>query len=245
MAYIGGKAKCYSHIIEILNNEMFDKMDYLEPFVGYCHILKRIRNKNRYLISDVNPLLITLLKYIQKNTNYPIITKQEYENLKKSTSNDTATMISKSFAAFCYSYNGKEFGGYTLHDKSGKRDYPEERKRYYKFLYSNEPFSKSKIYLKNYYEYEPENMLIYCDPPYNNTTKYGNIKFDSEKFWEIMRKWSKKNYVYISEYNAPKDFIMISNNNKWSSLAGKGSNTKRIENLFTYKEGLGIKILKI
>ena len=35
-------------------------------------------------------------------------------------------------------------------------------------------------------------ILILRDPPYQNTTKYtGTPNFDSEEFWNIMRKWSK------------------------------------------------------
>ena len=61
-------------------------------------------------------------------------------------------------------------------------------------------------------------MLIYCDPPYQ-TTKYDPIKyrtdtkyydiFDNEKFWNIMRLWSKKNHVFISETTAPDDFVLF------------------------------------
>lgn len=68
---------------------------------------------------------------------------------------------------------------------------------------------------KDYRELKPKNMLIYCDPPYKETTypikyrrdiKYYD-KFDNDEFWEIMRIWSKNNIVIISETSAPTDFI--------------------------------------
>ena len=35
MAYVGGKSKGASHILEILNDPIYNNMDYIEPFVGY------------------------------------------------------------------------------------------------------------------------------------------------------------------------------------------------------------------
>ena len=231
MAYIGGKSKGYQHIVEILNNECFDDFDYIEPFIGYAHILRRIINKKSYTANDNNKLLYTLLKYIQKSNKYPKITKLEYELLKNDNSHKN--IVKKSFAAFTYSYNGKEFGGYTniLHG----RNYPEERKSYYDLLRDNEIFMKTKIFNKSYDEFNPKGKLIYCDPPYEKTTEYGKNKFDHDKFWDTMRKWSKNNYVFISEYNAPKDFIKLSSKKKFSTLSGKGSKDLRTEKLFAHE----------
>ena len=39
-------------------------------------------------------------------------------------------------------------------------------------------------------------------------TKYYDI-FDNDKFWEVVREWSKNNYVFISETSAPEDFIAV------------------------------------
>ena len=50
-----------------------------------------------------------------------------------------------------------------------------------------------------------------------------------------MRKWSKNNYVFISEYNAPKDFIKLSSKKKFSTLSGKGSKDLRTEKLFAHE----------
>jgi DNA adenine methylase len=232
MAYLGGKSKGFQHIISILNNPVFDNLDYLEPFVGYAHILKKVINKKSYCASDDNVLLITLLKYIQKNTIYPHITLEEYHQLKKNTNKDD--QLRKAFAGFTYSYNGKFFGGYTniLHN----RNYPNERKNYYKFLFDNETFKKTKITKKDYKKIKPKNKLIYCDPPYENTTKYdGNNGFDNTEFWNVMRLWSVDNYVFISEYNAPKDFKIISTTQKKMSLSGKGASESRTENLYVHE----------
>ena len=54
------------------------------------------------------------------------------------------------------------------------------------------------------------NTLIYCDPPYENTTKYHTSKsFDHRIFWDWCREKSVYVPVLISEQNAPDDFTCI------------------------------------
>ena len=48
MSYIGGKARGASHILAVLNDPRFDGYDYLEPFVGMGHVLRRVVNKRSY-----------------------------------------------------------------------------------------------------------------------------------------------------------------------------------------------------
>ena len=116
MAYLGGKSKGSEHILQVLNHEMFDNYDFIEPMVGYAHILRRVINKKSYTASDVNPLLITLLKAIQSNTPLPTITRERYNHLR----NQTDITLERAVAAFQYSFNGKEWGGWV----GGKNDTP-------------------------------------------------------------------------------------------------------------------------
>lgn len=219
MGYLGGKSKGAKHIVDFLNNPEFDGMTYIEPFVGYCNILRRVKNKSKYIASDNNPYLIHLLKHIQNSDEYFSISKDEYDRYRK-TSFDELTgddKIKACFGAFSYSYAGKMWGGY--HEKSGKRNYAEEHKRYYKKLSQNEIFKNTVFSLQSYDTYNPKNCLIYCDPPYAQTTGYrGTGSWDVDTFWNIVRKWSKDNIVVVSEYNAPDDFECISYVQKKSTL---------------------------
>jgi DNA adenine methylase len=229
MAYVGGKSKCYSHIIKILNDPKYDNLNYLEPFMGMCHILKRVKNKKKYIASDINENLYTLIKGVQNHETFIDITKKQYLKLKNQEKS-----FQKSLAAFTYSYNGKEFGGYTKTNKDQTRNYPEERIRYYKSLQDNETFKKTKLKNCSYDKWNPSGYLIYCDPPYIDTTDY-KTNFNHEQFWEKVRQWSKNNIVFVSEYNAPKDFKVVSKSEKYMSLSGSGSSEKRTEKLFQYK----------
>lgn len=231
MAYLGGKATASEHILNILNNPFFNGYDYIEPFCGYCHILRRVTNKRSYTASDNNELLIVLLKHIQKTIHqHPHITQAEYTSLRK---NPKANPLHAAYAAFCYSYNGKYFGGYV--NKYKGRNYPKERKRYYDQLHANPVFHKTKLAFTSYKKYLPtKGALIYCDPPYQGTTEYHSA-FNSAEFWEDMRNLSKDNYVFISEYSSPKDFVCISKKVKQSSVSGEGATRKRIEKVFIHE----------
>ena len=231
MAYLGGKSKSAEHILEVLNSPQFDGMEYIEPFCGYCHILRRVVRKKSYTASDNNELLIKLLTHNQRHLNdHPHITQKEYAGLRADPSKDK---LRAAYAAFCYSYNGKYFGGY-VHKYKG-RNYAEERKKYYNLLHNNPTFKATKFSHTGYTAYEGvANKIIYCDPPYDSTTEYHST-FDSGAFWDDMRALSKRNYVFISEYNAPGDFVCITQKEKYNSLSGRGATRKRTEKLFVHE----------
>jgi site-specific DNA-adenine methylase len=76
------------------------------------------------------------------------------------------------------------------------------------------------------------NSVVYCDPPYDGTKKYVTA-FDHDKFWQWAREQS--NPVFISEYNAPKDFHVIaafSHKKKLTNTGVTGSLTDSVEKLF-------------
>ena len=100
-------------------------------------------------------------------------------------------------------------------------------------IFFNESISSSF----NYKELEFDGCLIYCDPPYKDTTKYPIIgEFNTEEFWNVMRNWSKNNTVIISEYEAPNDFECIKEINTKTDIRNRsGKRENRVERLFRYK----------
>lgn len=95
------------------------------------------------------------------------------------------------------------------------------------------------ISARSYDAFKPDNMLIYCDPPYKGN-KLGNFDslfrtFDHDKFWDLMCKWSTNNILVVSESTAPKDFKKI-----WSAVSSISTSTGRRgkkynDNLYLYK----------
>lgn len=96
---------------------------------------------------------------------------------------------------------------------------------------------KQIIKWKSYNEIDiPENAIVYCDPPYNNTATYSEWWFNHKEFWDYIRKLSKTNKVFVSEYTAPNDFKTIYEFSQKSCLQGwsQSHNNQPNEKLFIY-----------
>ena len=81
------------------------------------------------------------------------------------------------------------------------------------------------------YEYR-EGDVVYCDPPYKNTGGYG-IEFNTDAFWQWARTITYP--VYVSEYQAPPDFVSIWSKEKRVLLNGESLTAPRTEHLFVHK----------
>ena len=81
------------------------------------------------------------------------------------------------------------------------------------------------------YEYR-DGDVVYCDPPYRGTRDYG-IQFDSDKFWDWVR--TRVHPVYVSEYQAPEDFVSIWSKEKRVLLSRESLTAPRVEHLFVHK----------
>ncbi|MDC0525702.1 DNA adenine methylase [bacterium] len=161
MSYVGGKARGASHILAVLNDKRFDGYDYLEPFVGYAHVLHRVRNKRSYIASDANPLVVALLRGVQRGEALPPITRARYAQLKAAVFDAS---FERAVAAFQWSFNGKEWGGYVHHytrPNGAVDDIPASRARHYATLRASPAFQASML------THSDQNSL---KPPYGNVT---------------------------------------------------------------------------
>ena len=85
----------------------------------------------------------------------------------------------------------------------------------------------------------PLNSIVYCDSPYKGTTQYKD-KFDHEPYWEWCREQVKKGHkVFISEYNAPEDFVCVWSQELNCSVAKNGGHKKATEKLFVHETQIG------
>lgn len=255
MSYQGGKQKLGKRIYEVLDTieEYFEednRLDYLEPFVGFCGVMKHFASpkggERKLTGCDSNKDVIAMWKATQRGWKPPITcTKKRYEELK----NSKRVSGERGFIGVACSYSGIFFVGYrgTQTFRNGsptKRSGSPTKSR---TVSSAEMTARSvnkiakmvknvKFKSCNYQDMSPKNMLIYCDPPYalNDYQQSSFFDFDSDKFWKIMKKWSKDNIVVVSEYKAPKDFKMV-----WQSKTNVMHNGKKnikTEKLFVYKD---------
>lgn len=85
----------------------------------------------------------------------------------------------------------------------------------------------------------PNNAIVYCDPPYKWTATYAEWWFNHDKFRDYIRKLSKTNKVFVSEYTAPNDFKCIYEFSQKSGLAWRwlqSHNNQPNEKLFIYNK---------
>ena len=166
------------------------------------------------------------------------MTDRGYKEYLKTSKSPNAM---KAVAGFGLSFGGKYFAGYAQKwaGNSG-RNFLREFKTSIEKIKPTIQKKNVKFYNKSYDDFNPKNMVIYCDPPYKETESYSTGGFDHSKFWDTMRKWSKNNCVFISEEKAPKDFKVVWRRKKRRTL-DKTSRFYREEKLYMYK---GSKVLK-
>lgn len=77
----------------------------------------------------------------------------------------------------------------------------------------------------------PYDSVVYADPPYKGKKSY-SVKFDSDLFFDWCR---NQNFpIYISEYDAPKDFKAVFEINKINSLCPTKNFTNK-EKIFLHE----------
>ena len=229
MQYFGGKQRISKQIVEVLNEYRKGNQPLVEPFVGGCNIISKMSGE-RYCY-DINEYLIEMYKAVQNGWTPPaIITEEEYDYIRNNKDKDKPLT---GFVGIGCSYSGKWFGGYAR-NKTGRNYCLNAHNSILKQL--NE-IRDIKFDCKDYKELEFDGCLIYCDPPYKDTTKYPIIgEFNTEEFWNVMRNWSKNNTVIISEYEAPYDFECIKEiHTKTDIRNSDGKRENRVERLFRFK----------
>lgn len=229
MKYMGSKNRIAKHLLPIML-ENRNGRTWVEPFVGGANMIDKVDGDR--IGADFNEYVISLFTGIQNGFIPPNeVSEEEY---KQARLNRKVTPL-VSFIGFGCSYSGKWFGGYARGNTSkGKpRNYCLESKK--NILKQAENLKDVKFIHSSYQELDiPPNSLIYCDPPYEGTTKYKD-KFNHAEFWEWCRNKAKEGHqVYISEYNAPKDFKCVWEKEVNSSLTKDTGSKKATEKLFVY-----------
>jgi len=243
LKYIGGK-KLIAKSLAMVMSEYEKKYNiesgldrdymrtYFEPCCGMASVASHMPHTN-IILNDINPNVICLIDGVLNNfysSPFSQLTKSQYISLK----HQAYPSCDKSFYGFS-SFRASWFGG------SG--DYKNGRRSTISTNIDNIKKFKEKMVGKNitlhnqsYDEltFEPENMLIYCDPPYKYSL--GRMKgflnsFEHDRFWDIIRRWSAKNLVFISETKAPVDFKVLWEKNTVSSLTHK----TKVERLYIHK----------
>lgn len=255
MQYQGGKSRIANNIKEVVLDEIsrwkeqnfsFDCINNRERerervsngtlvslFCGTCSVESKLSPFfNKVICNDINEYLVEMLKGVQSGYGLPeSISEEEYQYIKNHKDEDK---VLTGFVAFGCSFGGKFFGGYARNKTN--TNYALQSKK--SLLKDMTTLETAEFTCKDYREVViPKGSVVYCDPPYDNTTPYSSIeKFNSQEFWEYMRKISQDNLVFISEQNAPDDFECIWEKPFTRTLdRNKDNQFKVTEKLFKWK----------
>lgn len=236
MQYMGSKNRLSNDIVPILQQYLTDCNinTYIEPFVGGANIIDKIncRIKIGY---DSHEYLIALLNQARENTAvFPqSISCEEYYKVKEYIEDYPKWYVG--LVGFCGSYSAKWFGGYAKGNDT--RDRQNEAIR--NLINQSTKLQNTKFITSDFRDIQVySTAVIYCDPPYKDTTKYRD-SFPYEEYYDWVREKSKENIVLCSEYWMPDDFKCI-----WekkhktlidSNRTAESKDNIRIEKLFIHR----------
>jgi len=232
MQYLGGKHRIAKELCGFINPLLSRFEYYIEPFVGGANIVSKIKHPKR-IAMDANAALITLYQALQNGWEPPdTLSEVEYAELK---ANQASQNPLTAFAGFGCSFGGKWFGGYARNAIGHNYALSAKNSIRKKF----KTLEDVKFIAGGYDTFTyPKSSLIYCDPPYANTTGYDGVKeaFDSSAFWEWCRQQTRNgNLVLVSEYAAPEDFMSVVTIETKTDMRDKtGGKSARREELWTY-----------
>lgn len=227
---MGSKARHAKELLPIILANRAEDQWYVEPFVGGANMIDKV-DGNR-IGADYNEYLSEMWKAVSNGWMPPSkFEESEYSNVR--TNKDSYDKALVAYVGFALSYSGKWFGGWCR-DGAGKRDYVTES---YKNACKQFPLLRGVDFRHSSYQDLdiPEKSIIYCDPPYKDTTKYKDA-FDHEPFYEWCRQKHKEGHqVFVSEYQMPDDFVCVWSKEVNNSLTKDTGSKKGVEKLFTLK----------
>lgn len=232
MMYLGGKFKLRKPISEIINKHYEPDRTFVSLFCGACNV-ESLVNFDNIILNDKNEYLMAMWQDFFNGREFKNkISKEEYYYIKEHCKDDKGLY---GLIGFGSSFSGKFWGGYA----SGEgRNFADEAIRGNIKITNNLKKHNTILSNKDYKDVKiPINAVVFCDPPYFNTTKYSKgMSIDYTEFWNYMRELSKSNLVFISEEQAPEDFIPIFEKEQRRFVCRDKDNQKiSTEKLFVHK----------
>ena len=251
MRYLGGKSRISKQISGVINNAISwrKKQDcetnctnyqsspklgggqiFVSLFCGSCAVEAKIQAEHK-ILNDKHPYLIAMWQALQQGWIPPeVITKEEYYHVKANLDKDKAL---SGFVGFGCSFGGKWWAGLA----SNKRGDNFCSRAGNTLLRDLQGVKDAVFTCLDYKEViVPDGSVVYCDPPYNNTTGYTTGEFNHAEFWDYMRELSKKCMVFISEQAAPDDFECVWQTELRRTLDyNKNNQPMKVEKLFRWK----------
>lgn len=231
MQYLGSKRRIAAELVAIITKYRTQNQCYVEPFVGSASVISGIAGPR--VGSDSHYYLISLLQSVQSGWVPPrTVTEVLYNSVKAHPEDYSPALVG--FIGFACSFAGKWFAGFARNTRS------------YNYaaggcntLLKLAPLIQDVQFVHSDYAslHIPCGSLIYCDPPYRDTTKY-SADIDHNAFWDwCVDKAQSGHTVLVSEYAAPPEFVEV-----WRKdliiTTNKNQKSARTERLFIHHSNL-------
>lgn len=228
MHYLGGKGRIAKQIVSVMDSEREHDMIWVEPFMGSGKVISLI--KGRRIGSDANYEVIELFKAIRRGWEPPDEVSREFYHEVQNNKDKYPSHL-RAFINIGCSFGGIRWNSYA--ENSRGDNFALRCKN--SLMKLNSLMSDVELYSVDYRSLHiPNRALIYCDPPYANTT--GSCKyiapFNHEEFYAWCRdKVAEGHYLFVSEYSMPDDFELA-----WSQdvlvSPGVGNKLVKTERLY-------------
>ena len=237
MRYMGSKRRIAKEILPIILKDRKLGQCYVEPFVGGCNTFAEVPEPK--IGADSHQYLIALLQAAAKGWLPPkTVTKEEY-NLVMSDKDKDPTLTG--YCGFALTFGNKWSGGYVSYESEDRWGHKHKDETGYLNAVKTYPKIKNCTFVhSDYLDLKvPLKSIIYCDPPYESTTKYAGKNFNSAIFWGWCENKVKEGHkVFVSEYSAPEGWVPVWEKSHTTKLNGN-NNKKAIEKLFVHESQVG------
>ena len=245
MRYLGGKARTARRIVAAITEHAFQHgtpTRWVEPFMGGGSVMvdaSRLGVFESVHASDIDPLAVAYWSAIRDGwTPATSVTCDEYVAVRYSPEAYPAEHVAH--VAYNCSFGGKRWGGYARSMKADgitPRSHADEASR--RDSDAAQWLGSTRIACADYAEVLSGVGLgdvVYCDPPYADTTGYKTGAFDHAPFWSAVQAAADRGaLVYVSEYACPGHVsadVVWSNVQSKSVRGGSGTRPRATDNVF-------------
>ena len=232
MQYLGGKAGPGPRIAKLCSERLGPDALFVDMFCGSLNVVRHIRTPRRLAIDACGPL-ITMWRAALRGWVPPTeVSREEYERVKTTQDPDDPLTA---FVLFGCSFGGKWCGGYA-------KNRPTQR---YAEHASHQVVAKAQDCIGTVLEHATflqkppgcwaSGTVLYADPPYQGTTGYKGVEFNSLAFWFWAAQHARQGvHVFVSEYVAPDGWKLV--DEQVATPAGRltpgPAKEKRVDRLF-------------
>lgn len=189
--------------------------------------------------SDIDPLVVTYWSAIRDGwVPATSITHEEYVAVRNNPEAYPTEHVAH--VAYNCSFGGKRWGGYARSMKADgitPRNHADEASR--RDAATTQWLSDTLITCSGYNDVLSDvghGDVVYCDPPYADTTGYKTGAFDHAPFWSTVQVAADRGaLVYVSEYACPEHVsadVVWSNVQSKSVRGGSGDRPRTTDNVF-------------